>query len=348
MRGKTINVLAAWIILFFSNLIKADDPAPQEGSPQAKPPAAGKQLYQVANTFLKNLKTKSKCYHNQYVMYYAYGGAEAGGIALVQNGKTDSDYFPPVQHIELKEGYTAGDIAPNFPDYTPSHTPVNYNGQDRIFPCAGTITYTPSKGRTKTLYLSHTDCNGFVNFILCQVSPGAYLELPVGQNNQPWRSATTYAEYFQQNKGVPTKYWQTILTADSAPSDLMNAVPGDILAWVEEPSGGHIMIIASKPKLVKAQGYYSVTIIDSTNIPRFKDSQVSSQKRMKTQVVPDTTPPTYVSGAEDITRPRSGVGSGEIHLYYDDSKAVKWSCQANTTTPRTYFSVFSIGRLVAQ
>ncbi len=343
-RNKIIPV-AACFVFAFSIVLKAEDSVRQmDNAKRQEETTPGMHMYQVTAEFLKNIE--DNCYHNQYDMFYAYGGSTKRGIALVQNGKLRDKEFPPVKHIALKKGYAVKDIAPNFPNYIPSNKPVHYNGLVRLFPCIGTITHTMSDGNTSTLYLSQTDCDGFANFILCQVSPEAYLELPIAKDNKPWRSAGDYAVFFQEHKNTPTKYWKTITTSDSSPNDLMQAEPGDILAWKEEPSGGHIMIIASKPVLTN--DYYCVSIIDSTNVSRFKDSQVNSEKRMLIQKVPDTVPPTYVSGEKDIARARSGVGSGEIHLYYDKNSAVKWSCQSNEKHPRTYFKVFSIGRLISQ
>ena len=117
------------------------------------------------------------------------------------------------------------------------------------------------------------DCSGLIGHILRRHFPEAYLYVdgPTFPNRVRPLAANyceTFIKYGQnEHNGSP---WREITKV----SDLL---PGDILAWkslkiVKGKSTGHVLMIASNPKLDK-NGLYLVRIIDSTTGLHANDSR---------------------------------------------------------------------------
>lgn len=116
------------------------------------------------------------------------------------------------------------------------------------------------------------DCSGLVGFMLRQDFPEAYLSLD-GEES-PWRKrplSVTYYETFvavgdQDNRGP----WQRVVK-------LMDAQPGDILAWRKKKirqgsTTGHTCMIAGRPQL-QPDGTVRVRLIDSTRSSYANDTR---------------------------------------------------------------------------
>ena len=129
-----------------------------------------------------------------------------------------------------------------------------------------------SKGSVKC------DCSGLVGFILRHEFPEAYVSLK-GDEAQ-WRKrpvSVTYHETFMEAGETGTGPWQQV-------TKLMDAVPGDVLAWRKKylKAGsitGHTCMIAGKPEKL-GDGKVRVRLIDSTRSPHKNDTRPDGKTGM--------------------------------------------------------------------
>ncbi|WP_334798878.1 hypothetical protein [Nostoc sp.] len=115
------------------------------------------------------------------------------------------------------------------------------------------------------------DCSGFVGYVLNQIAP-EYLALIPKEPKQPRPRAFKYYEYFHQlqQHSTSVREWKAI-------NQLMDAMPGDIIAWAMEPitehaDTGHVMFVAAKP-VMNSNGTVSVTVYDSSAIRHNDDTR---------------------------------------------------------------------------
>ncbi|MEH2032303.1 MAG: hypothetical protein V7K67_22085 [Nostoc sp.] len=115
------------------------------------------------------------------------------------------------------------------------------------------------------------DCSGFVGYVLNQIAP-EYLALIPKEPKQPRPRAFKYYEYFHQlqQHSTSVREWKAI-------NQLMDAMPGDIIAWAMEPitehaDTGHVMFVAAKP-VMNSDGTVSVKVYDSTAIRHNDDTR---------------------------------------------------------------------------
>lgn len=115
------------------------------------------------------------------------------------------------------------------------------------------------------------DCSGLVGFILRHEFPEAYVSLK-GHEAQ-WRKrpvSATYYETFMAAGETGSGPWRQV-------TRLMDAVPGDVLAWRKKSlkagsTTGHTCMIAGKPENL-GDGKVRVRLIDSTRAPHENDTR---------------------------------------------------------------------------
>lgn len=115
------------------------------------------------------------------------------------------------------------------------------------------------------------DCSGLVCYLLRDDFPVAYQQLEGVES--PWRArpySVTFYETFVRAGKEKVDGWERV-------HKLMEALPGDVLAWRKEKitkgvSTGHTLVIASKPKK-EGDGRVRVRVIDSTRKIHADDSR---------------------------------------------------------------------------
>jgi cell wall-associated NlpC family hydrolase len=165
-------------------------------------------------------------------------------------------------------------------------------------------TYLPNQVINPTTGVYHTDCSGFVSYLLAQLfsatpvaypspfpfvypqgAPNPYQQVPA-EFQLPYPRAVMYWWWFNDLRfGTQSQSWTSVPA-------LANATPGDIIAWNLPPASGdtgHVMVVAGKPVQiapVDGNSTFSVLVLDSSSIRHYNDSR----------------------------GPQGGVGSGEIHF----------------------------------
>src|SRR5262245_32230401 len=105
------------------------------------------------------------------------------------------------------------------------------------------------------------DCSSFVSYLLRQVTPRAYALVPK-QSGAANPRAFKFQQFFAAlGHGEQAPGW-------SAVPRLLDAQPGDIIAWSNLPlipgqDTGHVMVVAAPP-LPNTDGTVSVTVYDAT------------------------------------------------------------------------------------
>lgn len=147
---------------------------------------------------------------------------------------------------------------------------------------------------------AHTDCSGFISYIVHAVAPRHYQEVRSREPDWSYPQAKIWATFFNTlDSGIPEGGW---LRIDSW-KDLR---PGDIVAWRETggENTGHVMMVASRPgAIVQNNGYryIELPVIDSSTTYHF---------------TPEYLPP------KAGQKHRNGVGMGIIRLMLSDDDQV--------------------------
>ncbi len=134
------------------------------------------------------------------------------------------------------------------------------------------------------------DCSGFVGYVLQQLAPAHYRELPK-ESTQPRPRAFEYYNFFSSLGTSPNEGWQRV-------EKMMDARRGDIVTWrfPEIEAGhdtGHVLFLAETPVL-NVSGVAIVRVYDAANTAHFEDTR----------------------GPRDDQFP-NGVGSGFINFRLD-------------------------------
>ena len=122
----------------------------------------------------------------------------------------------------------------------------------------------------KTAGVFDLDCSGFVDYLLKQVAPDQYKQLPIEPGHTRPR-AEAYYEFFISLAQRPTSGWEVVRRF----SDLRR---GDVIAWKkviaaqETGDTGHVMIVAGPPTR-QNNGSYRLTVYDSTKSPHDNDTR---------------------------------------------------------------------------
>jgi hypothetical protein len=156
-------------------------------------------------------------------------------------------------------------------------------------------------------FVSHTDCSGFVSYVLAQQAPRALAAVQAQEPRTKHPRARTYAEFFESlGTNRTASGWQAVASW----RDLM---VGDIIAWAPRAhtnatgkvvGAGHAMIVAAPPGATqvksvagKPERFVSVRVLDSSSVTHF---------------APEVFPP-HASQAK-----RDGLGFGNIRLWLDE------------------------------
>lgn len=91
------------------------------------------------------------------------------------------------------------------------------------------------------------DCSGLVCHILKKTAPDSLAEVAVDENHQRARAKNFYEAFKNASPTGGTSGWQRI-------KKLMDAEPGDLIAWKKEPAPqkgntGHVVILLERPVL---------------------------------------------------------------------------------------------------
>lgn len=114
------------------------------------------------------------------------------------------------------------------------------------------------------------DCSGFVDYLLKQVAPEKFSQIPVEPGHVRPR-AVMYFQFLSRLRQRPVPGWQAV-------NQLRDARRGDIIAWAlqaptREPGDtGHVVIVATTPVL-KTRDSYGVEVYDSSGIRHDDDSR---------------------------------------------------------------------------
>ena len=114
------------------------------------------------------------------------------------------------------------------------------------------------------------DCSGFVDYLLKQVAPERFSQIPVEPGHVRPRAAV-YFRFLNRLREQPVPGWQAV-------HQLGDARRGDIIAWAlqastrESGDTGHVVIVAATPVL-KSGDSYGVEVYDSSGIRHDDDSR---------------------------------------------------------------------------
>jgi hypothetical protein len=155
------------------------------------------------------------------------------------------------------------------------------------------------------------DCSEFVSYVLSNVAPAQYRELP-RKHQDPCPLAFDYYDFLDGLRPDPTGGWQRVFAIGGAIASqathgwrplqsVGDARPGDVIAWriphfKKGHNTGHVMVVADRPESLDAS-VVAVRVYDSANDPHYDDSRGC--------------------GADF----QSGVGTGTIRFEVDDEGA---------------------------
>ncbi len=147
---------------------------------------------------------------------------------------------------------------------------------------------------------AHTDCSGFISYIVHAVAPRHYQEVRSREPDWSYPQAKIWATFFNSlDSGTPEGGWLRI-------DNWKDLRPGDIAAWKEVggENTGHVMMVAARPgPVVENNGYryIELPVIDSSTTYHF---------------TPEYLPP------KAGQKHRNGVGMGIIRLMLSDDDQV--------------------------
>jgi hypothetical protein len=114
------------------------------------------------------------------------------------------------------------------------------------------------------------DCSGLVDYLLKQIAPEKFRQLPV-ESGHPRPRAAMYFQFLDRLRQQPLPGWEAV-------RQLGDARRGDIIAWELEPSTqepgdtGHVVIVAAAPVL-ETKDFFRVEVYDSSGIHHDDDSR---------------------------------------------------------------------------
>lgn len=190
---------------------------------------------------------------------------------------------------------------------------------------------------------THTDCSGFVSYVLHSVAPKQYAEVRDMQPRHPYPQARIYANFFGSLSS------QTASSGWTQVASFRDLRRGDIIAWQKQAgaddhgghgNSGHVMIVIDPPGEISQETidgepvrYVSVYVMDSSTVKHFP---------------PESLPPLAHQDQRD------GLGKGMIRLILDNGdraigywEGTYWGEGNKDITHPKYSSMIRFGRLVA-
>ncbi|MBX9878722.1 MAG: hypothetical protein K2Y22_09720 [Candidatus Obscuribacterales bacterium] len=147
---------------------------------------------------------------------------------------------------------------------------------------------------------AHTDCSGFISYIVHAVAPRHYQEVRSREPDWSYPQAKIWATFFNSlDSGAPEGGWLRI-------DNWKDLRPGDIAAWKEVggENTGHVMMVMNRPGNIQENNgyrYVELPVIDSSTTYHF---------------TPEYLPP------KAGQKHRNGVGMGVIRLMLSDDDKV--------------------------
>ena len=114
------------------------------------------------------------------------------------------------------------------------------------------------------------DCSIFVGYILKQLAPDHFAQIPQVEANRVWPRAFEFYNFCSSLVATPVSGWSPAL-------QLADARRGDVMAWSTGlleagKDTGHVLILAETPVLDDS-GNFTVRIYDSSNKAHFNDTR---------------------------------------------------------------------------
>ena len=114
------------------------------------------------------------------------------------------------------------------------------------------------------------DCSALVYYILGRAAPGSIASVPVDPNHRHAQAKNFYDTFSNAPTMNAKDGWQRIIR-------LMDAEPGDLIAWRKDPvaqkgNTGHIVIVLEKPAEEK-DGAIRITAFDSSRTGHAQDTR---------------------------------------------------------------------------
>ncbi len=118
--------------------------------------------------------------------------------------------------------------------------------------------------------LYNLDCSALICFLLSRAAPQALSSVPIDPLHRHARAINFYSTFVNAPQYQSGQGWQRVVR-------LMDAEPGDIIAWRKDPlppkgNTGHVMMIMAKPVTEDAETV-RVLVMDSSRSGHFRDTR---------------------------------------------------------------------------